>query len=555
MLAPGEHAIMAKSKKLSICLSALMIGLGQILLYSGELDMSDDQAPYASYVKECLDILMEHGTDKYGEIHAPVLVSILDVDKRTCPANPDKSDEYFRVTRRDRRSPGGSNLLTDQPTLKAMYSLSAITGNNDYAAFADRYSGYVMKHLVDEQGFFWWGWHRHYDVFQDSQKGHNPNQAKWGKRVIPHEIHAMTSIAWDRLWAVGKDAVTKEIEAIWNWHVINKESGEVNRHGDGNKGCDFTMSGGAFIEAFAFMYSKTEDQQWLDRAKLVAGYYWNRRDPKTNLLPERPNAGTKRFDGGSFVTSITGLYCHSLLQAYEMTQEKRFRDYAVAYLKAYAKLGFDEKSGKFWGALKLDGTPIPGPRIFTKNIDSAGGYAAAQPRGHLDLWEPYVAGYQYAIYTAQAYAYAYQLTDDPDMLTAAKQFAAWINKVPPGSIETKGTWYKDYSEGPGRKGTYAGKYGRTISFLLHLYVLTKDDQYLKAARSMADIAIERLGHKGLFRGHPAKRYYEAVDGVGYLLYALLELDQIVKDPKTVLSKRAIVVGRGKQKTVMNMDNW
>jgi len=503
---------------------------------------------YMSHVRQCVDILMDRGTDKYGDVQTPLLVSILDVGNGTCPAKPKKLDESYRVTRRGRRSPGGSNLLTDQPTLRAMYALSDITGNRDYAAFADGYSSYVMKNLVDEQGFFWWGWHRHYDVFKDSREGHNPNRAEWGTMVIPHEIHAITCIAWDRLWAVDKAAVTREIEAIWRWHVINKETGEINRHGDGNRGCDFTMSGGAFIEAFAFMYSATKQRQWLDRAKLVADYYWNHRDPKTNLLPERPNAGRGRFDGGSFVTSITGLHCHSLLKACEMTGEKTFRDYAVAYLKAYAKLGFDEKSGKFWGVLKMDGKYLPGPRI-------KGGYAQYEPRGHLDLWEPYVAGYQYPIYTAQAYAYAYQLTGDPDMLAAGKRFAAWIRKVPPGTVETEGTWYSAYSDGPGRAGTYAGKYGRTVSFLLHLYVLTGDYQYLKDARAMADSAIKKLRHKGLFRGHPAKQYYEAVDGVGYLLYALLELDQVLKDPKAVLSGRAIVIGKGKQKRVLNLDNW
>jgi len=35
-------------------------------------------------------------------------------------------------------------------------------------------------------------------------------------------------------------------------------------------------------------------------------------------------------------TSITGLYCHSLLKAFQWTAEPLFRDQAVAYLKAYA---------------------------------------------------------------------------------------------------------------------------------------------------------------------------------------------------------------------------
>jgi uncharacterized protein YyaL (SSP411 family) len=412
-----------------------------------------------------------------------------------------------------------------------------------------------MKTLVDEQGFFWWGWHRHYDVFKDSKEGHNPNRATWGQDVIPPEIHAMNGIVWDRLWKVSMDAVAKEIEAIWSWHIIDKVSGEPNRHGDGNKGCDFTMCGGAFIEAFVFMYSRTNDQKWLDRAKLVADYYWKQRNPKTNLLPERPNAGKKRFDGGSFVTSITGLHCHSLLKAYETTNEKSFSDYAVAYLRAYATFGFDEEVGRFWGALQLDGTPIQGPRVYTDDIDSAAGYAAAQPRGYLNLWEPYVLGYQYAIYTAQAYAYAYQLTNNSDILITAKRFAAWINDVPPGSVETEKTWYREYSEGPGRKGTYAGKYGRTISFMLHLYVLTGDTQYLYEARSMADTAIEKLCYNGLFRGHPAKRYYEAVDGVGNLLYALLTLDQILKDPEAIAAQKTIIPGNGEKRISMGLDNW
>ena len=63
----------------------------------------------------------------------------------------------------------------------------------------------------------------------------------------PHEIQAIHCIAWDKLWAVNPAAVRKEIEAIWQWHVIDKQIGEVNRHGDGQPGCDFAMSAGACL--------------------------------------------------------------------------------------------------------------------------------------------------------------------------------------------------------------------------------------------------------------------------------------------------------------------
>jgi len=57
------------------------------------------------------------------------------------------------------------------------------------------------------------------------------------------------------------------------------------------------------------------------------------------------------------------------------------------------------------------------------------------------------------------------------------------------------------------------------------------------------------------RGHPAKPYYEATDGVGFLLYALLELDQVEKRPNEVLAKRAILIGEGKDKVRIGFDNW
>ena len=516
----------------------LVLSAGKII--SAEVNHpGGTEKSYLAYVRECLDILMAHGTDTYGPEHTPILVSILDVESRISPEDPLALDEAWRVTRRERRNPAGANLLTDNTLLRTMLFLSQVTGEGSYEEFASRYTDYYLRNLVDREGLIWWGWHRHYDVFKDSMDGHQGNH---------HEIHSINCINWEHLWKQNQEAVEREIKALWKWHVIDKQTGEINRHADGRPGCDFSMSSGAIIEAFCFLYKKTNHESWLDRAMLLANYYWDRRNPDTDLFPERPNAGMDRFDGSSFVTSISGLYCHSLLKAYEMTGEPVFKDQALTILLAYADYGFDEKSGKFWGALRLDGTPLPGPRLQDD-------YAQYEPRGHLDLWEPYVAGYQYAIYTAQAYVHAYQLCQEPILLTTAERFAGWIKQCPPGSPETEQTWYREYAEKFGQQGTYAGKYGRTISFYLHMYIITREDTYLEEAKAMADMAIGKLYHKGLFRGHPAKPYYEAMDGVGYLMYALLELDLVIKNPEKVLSDQAIMVGEGKHKKVLALDNW
>ena len=477
------------------------------ILESGLAPADVVKKPYTAYARACIDLLIEHGTDRYGKIHRPILMNILDVRTRSCPQDPLPLDEPFRVTRRERRGPAGANLYLDQSTLRAMLRLSKITGDERYAAFARRCLSHYLDHLVDEKGMFWWGWHRHYDAYRDVMTGHQGNH---------HEIH-VNRIIWPELWDVNAQAVRREIEGIWKWHIIDKTTGECNRHDDGLRGCDFAMSGGEMLYAFAFLYTKTEDRKWLDRAERVADYYWGKRHAKTNLIPNRPNAEVTRFDGSHFETSIAGLYARSLLGAHALTGEPRFRDQAVAYLEAYARYGYDADEGRFWGSLRLDGTPVPGPRVV-------GGYAQYEPRGHIDMWGPYVLGYEYPIHAAQSYAYAYELTKNDELLRAAKRWAACIRRALPATQCDKETWYGPYAETFAPHGTYAGVYGRTISFFLHLEQLTGEASYRDTARQVAAEALANLYYKGMIRGHGAKPYYESVDGVGYLLLALLQLD-------------------------------
>lgn len=485
----------------------------QQVLDSGILPEDVGKRPYLEYVRECADLLIEYGTDRYGPIHSPMLMNIIDVRLRECPAEPPASDESFRVIRRGRRGPGGGNLHADLPTIAALVQLSRACGDDRYRTFAARSANHTMTELVDDKGFFWWGWHRHYDAHRDEMTGHAGNH---------HEVH-IQQVDWAFFWEINPEAVRREIEAIWQWHVIDKTTGEVNRHGDGHRGCDFAMSAGQMITAFAFLSTKTDQAMWLERAKLLAEYYWVRRNKQTNLIANRPNAGKDRFDGSHFDTSITGFLCRSLLDAHQMTDESLFRDHSLAYLKAYAEFGYDADSGKYWGCLKLDGTHEAGPRA----ID---GYAQYEPRGHIDLWQPYAAGYEHPIRTAQMYARAYELTGDEALLVAAVRWADFIRANLPATSCLSATWYREYAERWAPHGTYAGKYGRTISLFCHLQRLTHDKRYGRLAREVAAEAISRLYYMGLFRGHPAKPYYEAIDDVGDLLRGLLDLHELQKTP-------------------------
>ena len=306
------------------------------------------------------------------------------------------------------------------------------------------------------------------------------------------------------------------------------------------------MSGGAHLAAFAFLYKMTGAAEWRQRAELIADYYWLKRHPRTNLIPNRPNAGSDRFDGSHFDTSITGLFCHELLKAYELTGQAKFRDQALSYLRAYADLGYDPASGTFWGSLQLDGTPERGPRLRTE-------YAQYEPRGHIDLWQPYQLGYEHPLATAQAYVYAAELSGDAQMLAVARRWADWIRRNPPaeGCLD-KNAWYEDYAQRFAPHGTYAELYGRVISFYLHLAAVSKDPQYQEDARRLAREALAKLYYRGLLRGHPAKPFYCSVDGVGYLLKALVQLDAVLR-PSAVSGKpEAQQLGPARN---MSWENW
>jgi len=508
-----------------------------VILDSGIVPEDVEKRPYADYVSECVELLMEYGTDRYGKAQQPLLVTILDVRTRACPESPpEKSAPWRGQWRRCFWKPRGADLLVDQSTVEVMYLLTQRSGEKKYAQFADTYLASAME-LRDDKDMFWWGWHRFYDVFEDKLSGTHGNH---------HEIH-INRPRWQRLWRIDPQAVRKELDLIWAWHIVDKTSGEHNRHADGRRGCDFAMTGGEFIYALAFLYKKTGQRQYLDGAKLVADYHWRARDRQTNLTPNRPNAGASRFDGSHFDTSITGVLCYYLLKSYDLVGEEAFRNQAAAYLRAYAQYGYDRRTGTFAGSLRLDGTPERGPRVLA-------GYAQYEPRGPIDLWEPYQLGYEYPIYTAQVYAYARQLTGDTTMLETARHWADWIRRNPPsGGCLEKECWYSRYAELFGKHGTYADMYGRTISLFIHLYALTGEEAYLDDARRFAREAVSKLYYKGLLRGHPAKPFYSSVDGVGFLLYALLQLDCVLQYDEPLTGKQAIPLDR--RGGTIGFDNW
>lgn len=465
---------------------------------------------YLSYVAESLDNLIVHGTDRYGAITSDLLVSNLDVRTKENLAASDlpAADEAWRVERRQRRAPGGSNFLHNQSVYQAMVRASATTGDAKYADFVDSNFDWALDNLVDGNNLFWWGYHRHYDVHTDTQISDGD----------VHEMHFVDVPLWERMWNQDPAAVQAKVEAIWERHVVDKNIGQINRH-DQPGGLSFITSSASFIDAFAFLSSKLDGfdkRLWLSRAQLLANYNWNDRNPATNLLAHTPNEQS-RWDGLRSATTTPAVYVPALLRAFEFTGDTLFHDQALALLEGWAEHAYDAQSGSFWGSLELDGTPVPGPW-------ASSGYAQFEPKGLVDLWAPEFITAQYTPDAAKAYASGYETLGDPDLLATAEKWAALINANLPATETLADTWYAAYSSDWAPHGTYAEHYGHVIDFFTTLYETTGEDHYLFSARSAAQEAVSTLWFEGLFRGHPNKPLYEAVDGVGILLEALIDLD-------------------------------
>ena len=73
-------------------------------------------------------------------------------------------------------------------------------------------------------------------------------------------------------------------------------------------------------------------------------------------------------------------------------------------------------------------------------------------------------------------------------------------------------------------GLFADHYGRVIQFAINLYELTNDKSWQDFAVEVANGACQELETEKIFVGHVEKRdLYENSDGVGILLYGLLQL--------------------------------
>lgn len=436
---------------------------------------------YLPLIETHLRNLTTSGLDVYGPRHTGMWMAVIDTRTGRHPEVPHTPRRVYRLI----GAPRGSSLYWDQPMIVAAHRLSELTGGTELAEAADRYVRDFLATCVDRRGLFQWGNHCYYDAFED--------------RAAPfsggyHELRPHAP-AWELFWRQDAAACRRYIRVMAARHVYDPQTGGFNRHDDGQRGHAFIESGGVLVESLAWLFAKTQDQELLDLALRIARYSYGHRGQTTGLVVNEPDFG--RWDSKVCTTEVA-VWAHSLLRAAAATGEEEFARMARDAVAAYLRFGYDPTAEKYFGQLSVsDGSSV---------VPEKPGY---WPRKHSEIWNPdQWPTHDYPMAMAEACVTLHRQTGDRLFQEGVRRWAEIVRRSPPSE----------------RESAYAEQYGRCIAFLARAARALDDEGYATAARELADEAVQRLLENGWFQGYGGSHLYEAVDGVGYLFLALIELE-------------------------------
>ena len=477
-----------------------------ILLTVGCIRQPSEQPTRLSRIESHYQNLMQHGLDVYGPRKTPLWLASIDIRKggQFEPA-PEKSRRTYRTI----HAPRGSTLYWDQPLVAFAVWLSGRTGEPSYGEAARAYARQMFDCCMDEHtGMLEWGNHLYYDVFED----------RAANIFEPyHEIRPLTP-AWRLLWSADPQATERALRAAAEGHVRDWDTGLFNRHAltgedqtkaEAGDPMPFLAAGASLVESLAWLSTQQVDDtaELRERALAVARYSFEKRDPRTGLLPTQPYV--QRWDS-KVATTETGLWAGALLRSWRLTGEEEFRGMARDAVTAYLETGWDAQAKRYYGMLRLeDGAP------------ESERTTEWQPSLHSDVWEPLFPSHDYPMPFAEACLTLWETEGDERFARCARR---WIEQIeaqmppryPKGVITATQV----------QRGAFAEQYGRVIHFLLRASEVFEQPAARALAEEVAADAIATLWVEdaGMFRTHPGEDRTDAVDGLGFLFAALAYLE-------------------------------
>lgn len=461
--------------------------------------MNSSNARWRPYIAQHLDKLIACGLADYGPDPNAMWIASADIHTGRYPVDDTRPAHIGQRVYRQIDAPRGSTLYWDQPQLVAAYNLSQITGQPLYAEASDFYIRDFLARSVATNGLFIWGNHYFYHIERGENVQFNGNDEHLyalGEHAHDPYLHEIRPIgpAWDIFWRRDPEATERCIRAIAAGHLFDARIGGFNRHADRKRNYDFLEAGGVLAETFAWLYRQTGAGDLAELALKVARYSFDSRHPITGLLENARDS--QRWDKITTTTEV-GLWAGSLLRAADYTSNPSFEAMASDAVRAYLNYGFDEETGRYYGRLNVaDGSPQVGEKE-----------TLYQPGTYANIWNALFPTHDYPLALAEVCVSLYARTHQPVFAETVKRWACIIE-----------------AERHAQPIRYAEHYGRAIHFLQRAAAVLNDDSYHTLAISLTEQAIDDLFAAGMFRGHTGEDRYDAVDGVGYLLLALMMLD-------------------------------
>ena len=423
------------------------------------------------------------------------------LDTRTgrYPENDHRPPNIGERVYRHIQARNGSSLYWDQPALLAAYALSRLTEEPRYGDAADDYVNDFLALCVARNGVWLWGNHYFYNVALATpvcfHSDAPPVPCSMDRELGDHHEIRPISPVWDVFWRISRSHTEKSIRTALQGHLIDPQTGEFQVHAVGVPGNALLETGGIWVETLSWLYARTGDEDMISAARKIAEFSFRHRNSETGLIENHPTK--TRWDKYTSTTEA-GLWAGCLLRAGGHVDSDEWIPMAKTAMDAWLRYGWDPVTNRYFGKLDIaSGQPVRGPRE-----------SPLQPGEFSNVWEPMFPSHDYPMPFAEACLRLYQITGATTYKTACERWVEVIDRSLPA---------RDGA------GGYAENYGRVIHFLFACARSWKDSSVYDLALRVADEGLRVLFDHGMFRGHPGEHRYDAVDGVGYFMLALLAL--------------------------------
>ncbi|MFC7138757.1 hypothetical protein ACFQMA_02760 [Halosimplex aquaticum] len=503
---------------------------------AAETPRRDDER--LSTVESYVDRVLETGRDRWSGESTPLFVDGVHVETDD-PVTWRYDGEEFVV----------SNLASQQNLFRVLAGLSGVTGDRRYVDAARESVAYHFDELVDERGLLRWGGHQFVDLRTLDPVGHFDADVHEFKTHFPF---------YELLWDVDAEATTRLLRAVWDAHVLDWETLDMNRHGEYGRelgdlwdhefadpdpffegdGLSFVNVGTDLILAAGALSALAGDGDAWTWGERLAEMYVKARHPETGLgayqytkprrrneppadgpLPTTSDYGDRAENqfGDEFAevaregwvvwgSRVRTLYARSgfvqLALAESLGRDgEQLRRWTVDGLAVLAEHGYAPERNAFL-PMWADGTDLTG-KSFPRT-----GYYGEKGR----TWEPLDADMQFL----RTYVRAYRLSGRDVLWETARRIADGLGVGDIGA---------NPGEGVALDPEVAGANPMEIFALLELQRTASHPDYLDRARRVADRMIERRYHHGFFLAS-ADRAYARFDAAEPL--AILALDAALR---------------------------